>query len=209
MGGSKLVFRQLFDKESSTYTYLLADAETKEAMLIDPVLEQVERDLQIIDEMGLRLVQTPNTHCHADHITGSGKIKSLRPGVKSLIGADTGAAADVHLREGDTIKCGAIELRVLSTPGHTSSCSSYYMPPDGPDGVGRVFTGDALLIRGCGRTDLQEGDAKRLYGSVHSRLFTLPDDTLVYPAHDYKEKTHNPRLSKSQSEFEDIMANWA
>ncbi|WIA11128.1 hypothetical protein OEZ85_011271 [Tetradesmus obliquus] len=216
MGVSALIFRQLFDAASSTYTYLLACSETKEAILIDPVLEQVERDLQLIDELGLNLVQTPNTHCHADHITGSGKIKSLRPGVKSSISANSGAAADIQLQHGDTIKFGTLELRVLATPGHTSGCKSFYLPPVSPGSPGLVFTGDALLIRGCGRTDFQEGDAGLLYDSVHSKLFTLPDDTLVYPAHDYKgrtcssiaeEKAHNPRLSKNKEEFVEIMNN--
>ncbi|KAF6264196.1 beta-lactamase-like protein [Scenedesmus sp. NREL 46B-D3] len=161
-------------------------------------------------------MQTTNTHCHADHITGSGKIKSLRPGVKSSIAASSGAAADIQLQHGDSIRFGCLALRVLATPGHTSGCLCFHLQPASPRAAGLVFTGDALLIRGCGRTDFQQGDAGLLYDSVHSRLFTLPDDTLVYPAHDYKgltcstigeEKTHNPRLTQSREEFVALMAN--
>lgn len=212
---SDLVFRQLLDSASSTYSYLIADPTTKEALLLDPVLEQVERDLQIIDELGLKLTQTANTHCHADHITGSGKIKALRPDVTSAIAAASAAAADVKLSPGDTIKVGSLRLTCLATPGHTNGCMCFYLPPSEVR-TGLVFTGDALLIRGCGRTDFQEGDAGRLYDSVHSQLFKLPDSTLVYPAHDYKgrtassiaeEKAHNPRLTKSREEFVTVMDN--
>ncbi|KAF8068169.1 Ethe1 [Scenedesmus sp. PABB004] len=209
-----LVFRQLFDAASSTHTYLLADGDTKEAVLIDPVLEQVERDLQIVDELGLKLVQAINTHCHADHVTGSGKIKALVPGVRSSIAAASGAAADIKLAHGDAISFGGHRLEVIATPGHTSGCLSFHLPRRG-EAAGLVFTGDALLIRGCGRTDFQQGDAGQLYDSVHGRLFSLPPDTLVYPAHDYKgrtassigeERAHNPRLTKSRAEFVAIMA---
>jgi len=212
---SGLIFRQLFDAGSSTYTYLIADPDTKEALLLDPVLEQVERDLQIIAELGLKLTQTLNTHCHADHITGSGKIKALCPGVTSAIAAASKASADVHLSHGDVITVGGLTLSCLATPGHTDGCMCFYLAPgEGREGV--VFTGDTLLIRGCGRTDFQEGSASRLYESVHSQLFNLPDATLVYPAHDYKgrtassigeEKAHNPRLTKPKEEFVEIMDN--
>lgn len=203
----------MFDAASSTYTYLIADPVSKEAVLLDPVLEQVERDLQLIDELGLKLTQTANTHCHADHITGSGKIKSLRPGITSAIAAASTAAADVQLTHGDIIAVGSLKLACLATPGHTNGCMSFYLPGAGAR-VGMVFTGDALLIRGCGRTDFQEGDAGKLYDAVHMQLFNLPDSTIVYPAHDYKgrtassvgeEKAHNPRLTKSREEFIHLM----
>eukprot|EP00775_Hariotina_reticulata_P006637 gene6637-6864_t len=206
----------LFDSASATYTYLLADPHSKQAVLIDPVLEQVERDLQIIDELGLELSTAANTHCHADHITGTGKLKALRPGVTSRISAAANTDADVKLQEGDTINVGSLSLQCLATPGHTDGCMSFYLAPLGPAGVGMVFTGDALLIRGCGRTDFQQGNAGLLYDNVHSKLFTLPEDTLVWPAHDYKgrtcssiaeEKQHNLRLTKPRDEFIDIMAN--
>lgn len=204
------IFRQLFDTSgSSTYTYLLGDPVSKDAILIDPVLEMCNRDLEMVDDLGLTLKYVVNTHCHADHVTGSGKIKTLRPGVQSVISAQSGAVADLKVGHGDRVKFGGLQLEVRATPGHTNGCLSYVF--------GRsVFTGDALLIRGCGRTDFQEGSAETLYESVHSQLFSLPDDTVVYPAHDYKgrmcstigeEKRLNPRLSKSLSEFVEIMGN--
>eukprot|EP00193_Tetraselmis_chui_P014649 CAMPEP_0177776814 /NCGR_PEP_ID=MMETSP0491_2-20121128/14927_1 /TAXON_ID=63592 /ORGANISM="Tetraselmis chuii, Strain PLY429" /LENGTH=242 /DNA_ID=CAMNT_0019295657 /DNA_START=339 /DNA_END=1067 /DNA_ORIENTATION=+ len=209
-----VVFRQLFDAQfgSSTYTYILADAETKEAVLIDPVLELVDRDLTLIDQLGLKLLYAINTHCHADHITGTGAIKKRLTSVKSGIAKAAGAKADIFYEPNDVITVGSLELKVLATPGHTSGCVSYYTPAAG----GMVFTGDALLIRGCGRTDFQQGSAETLYQSVHDQLFTLPDNTRVFPAHDYKgqtsstigeEKQYNPRLSKSVEEFVEIMAN--
>lgn len=143
-------------------------------------------------------------------------MQALRPEVRSVIGAASGAAADVHLQHGDTIKVGGLQLQAIATPGHTSGCLSYYLPPTGPGTVGMVFTGDALLIRGCGRTDFQQGDAELLYSNVQSKIFTLPDDTLIYPCHDYKgrlnssvgeEKAYNPRLTKSKEEFVQIMQN--
>jgi len=209
-----VIFRQLFDAQfgSSTYTYLLADPETKDAVLIDPVVELVDRDLQFVKELGLNLVYGINTHCHADHITGTGELKKKVPGMKSGIAEASGAKADIFYKPGDTIKVGSIEIEVRATPGHTSGCISFYTKANG----GMVFTGDAVLIRGCGRTDFQEGDSTTLYKSVHEQIFTLPDSTKLYPAHDYKgrtvstvgeEKAHNPRLSKSLEEFVEIMAN--
>jgi len=210
---------QLFDGPkpqgggSATYTYILADSKTKEAIIIDPVLEQVDRDLEVISSQGLTLTQALNTHCHADHITGTGELKKRVGGLRSAISAASGAKADVMLKEGESIcwSDGRPLLRVLSTPGHTNGCVSFVCEP-----LGAVFTGDVLLIGGCGRTDFQEGSAADLYDSVHNKLFTLPDDTIVYPAHDYKgrlrstiktEKTTNPRLTKSKEEFAQIMAN--
>jgi sulfur dioxygenase len=208
-----VVFRQMFEKESSTYTYLIADAETKEAVLIDPVRETVDRDLALISDLGLKLVYAINTHCHADHVTGTGLIKQRLPDVKSGIAAAARAKADILYEPGDRIRFGTCELLVLATPGHTDGCLSYYTTAGG---VGRVFTGDALLIRGCGRTDFQGGDAGKLYESVHTQILSLPEDTVVYPAHDYKgltsstvgeEKRLNPRLTKSKDDFISLMGN--
>lgn len=207
-----MLLRQLFDAQSSTYTYLLWDSNTLESILIDPVVEQVDRDLGFIKELGLNLVYAVNTHCHADHITGSGEIKKRLPHVKSVIAKASEARADILLEEGDVVNVGQHQLKALFTPGHTNGCVTYYTPCNG----GMAFTGDTLLIRGCGRTDFQQGSAPRLYDSVHEKIFTLPDETLVYPAHDYKgrtvstvweEKKWNPRLSKTKEEFVDIMAN--
>lgn len=216
-----IIFRQLFDGASSTYTYLLADPLSRDALLIDPVLEQVERDLEIVDDLGLNLVELLNTHCHADHITGTGKIKALCPGARSAIAAAAGAAADVQLRDGDHIRCGALTLHAIATPGHTSGCMCFYLAPPPAAGAaaagnatGMLFSGDALLIRGCGRTDFQQGSAGTLYDSIHRKIFTLPDATLVFPGHDYRgrtassvgeERAVNPRLTRSREEFVALM----
>eukprot|EP00038_Savillea_parva_P006484 m.164073 g.164073 ORF g.164073 m.164073 type:complete len:392 (-) comp12376_c0_seq1:380-1555(-) len=208
---SYLIFRQLFDRESCTYTYLLADAKTKEAVLIDPVDTLVDRDLGLIDELGLTLTHCLNTHVHADHITGSGLIKERLTSVKSVLGSGAKPAiADEYLDDGDTLAFGAFHLMALSTPGHTDSCTSYVLGDSS-----RVFTGDTLFVRGCGRTDFQQGSSDKLYDSVHKKLFTLPDACAVYPAHDYKgrtvstigeEKRFNPRLTKSKEEFIELMS---
>ncbi|CAK8534873.1 unnamed protein product [Lathyrus sativus] len=216
---SKLLFRQLFEKESSTYTYLLADAShaDKPALLIDPVDRTVDRDLSLIQELGLKLVYALNTHVHADHVTGTGLIKSKVPGVKSVISKASGATADVYVQQGDKIHFGDLYLEVRATPGHTLGCLTY-VTGDGPDQPQprAAFTGDTLLIRGCGRTDFQGGSSENLYKSVHSQIFTLPKDTLLYPAHDYKgfsvstvgeEIQYNPRLTKDEETFKNIMAN--
>ena len=208
-----VVFRQLFERESSTYTYLLGCAETRECLLIDPVLETMERDLQVIDDLGLTLKLCVNTHCHVDHITGSGEIKKLREGVKSVISKRAGAMADVLIDEGDVVEVGtSVKLKCLSTPGHTSGCVSLVLG-DNTD----VFTGDALLIRGCGRTDFQGGSSETLFDGVTRKLLGgLPDACKVWPAHDYKgrmmstigeEKRLNPRLGagKTKEEFVQIM----
>lgn len=169
----------------------------------------VDRDLQLVEELGLSLEYVINTHCHADHVTGSGLIKTRLPGVKSVIAAASGAEADVKLAHGDRIQLGQdILIEARATPGHTAGCLSYVVD-------GMVFTGDTLLVRGCGRTDFQGGSSETLYESVHSQILTLPDSTLVYPAHDYKghhrstvgeEKSLNPRLTKSKEGFVEIMA---
>ncbi len=211
-----MIFRQLFDKESSTYTYLLGDEASRQAALVDPVVEHVERDLKLVAELGLRLVAVFDTHVHADHVTGAGTLRA-RTGARTHLSSRGGApCADVMLDEGVVVHVGAIAVRALATPGHTSGCTSLLV--EAPGARPRVFTGDTLLIRGCGRTDFQEGDAATLWRSVHEKLFTLPDDTLVFPAHDYRgytvstigeEKAHNPRLGGTMTAeaFLALMAN--
>ena len=201
--------RQLFDAETSTYTYLVWDEQTREAALIDTVDSQVERDLQLVEELGLSLKYTLETHIHADHITASGDIRQ-RLGTQAVVHRNSESnCADVLVSDGDSISLGNQTIMVLETPGHTDTCVSYRVD-------GTVFTGDTLLIRGCGRTDFQSGDAAILYDSIHDKLFSLPDDTLVYPGHDYRgfssstigeEKTHNPRLGKNRpkQQFVDLM----
>ncbi|XP_061406887.1 persulfide dioxygenase ETHE1, mitochondrial [Lethenteron reissneri] len=206
-----LIFRQLFEHVSSTYTYLLADADSREAVLIDPVLETVDRDLRIVNEIGVKLVYAANTHCHADHVTGTGMLKKKLSGCKSIISGDSGALADIHIKEGDTIKFGKFTLEVRSTPGHTDGCLTYVLSDHS-----MAFTGDALLIRGCGRTDFQQGDATKLYQSVHEKILSLPGDCALYPAHDYtgqtmstvaEEKKFNPRFTKPLPQFVELMNN--
>ncbi|XP_046835076.1 persulfide dioxygenase ETHE1, mitochondrial [Vespa crabro] len=205
------LFQQLFDPVSSTYTYLLADINNKDAILIDPVFEWADRDKKIIEELGLNLKYVANTHMHADHITGTGRLKSLLPGCRSMISRNSGAEADILLEPRDRIKFGRHYLVVIPTPGHTEGCVTYVC-----DEQGIAFTGDALLIRGCGRTDFQGGSSEILYKSVHENIFTLPSYYRLYPAHDYngrtvttvaEEKMLNPRLSKSLDEFVNIMNN--
>ncbi|XP_072930435.1 persulfide dioxygenase ETHE1, mitochondrial [Epargyreus clarus] len=202
-------FRQLFDTVSSTYTYLLGDMKTRDAVLIDPVLEHAERDATLVKDLGFKLVYAMNTHMHADHVTGTGKLKSILPGTKSVIGKSSGAQADVYVDDGEVVRFGGYELLAKSTPGHTNGCLTYICHDQS-----MAFTGDALLIRGCGRTDFQEGSSEKLYESVHTKIFTLPDHYTLYPAHDYKgqtattvweEKKYNPRLTKSLKEFIHIM----
>ena len=208
-----MLFRQLFDRETCTYTYLLADEASREAVLIDPVRELVDRDAALLDELGLELKYTLETHVHADHITGSGLLREKR-GSKSVLSHKGGApCVDMTVSDGDRIEFGGHSIEVRETPGHTEACVSYYVPEGG-----MVFTGDTLFIRGCGRTDFQEGDARTLYSSVHDKIFSLPDSTRVFPGHDYKgrtestvaeEKSFNPRLGggKSVDEFVGIMDN--
>lgn len=209
-----MIFRQLFESEASAYTYLLACEQTGQALLIDPVLETAERDLGVIHELGLRLECTIETHIHADHVTGAGRLRALcgsKAGFPAASGAD---CVDFTIAEGEPIALGNLEVRPLFTPGHTDDHHSYVV--ESRDAA-RVFTGDALLIEGCGRTDFQNGDAATLYRSVHEKIFALGDDALIYPAHDYnqrhvssvgQEKARNPRLGggKSIEEFIGIMA---
>eukprot|EP00871_Galdieria_phlegrea_P004380 jgi/Galph1/4943/GphlegSOOS_G3682.1 len=218
-----LLFRQLFDRESFTYTYLLADLRESEkpAVLIDPVDTQVQRDAQLITELGVTLKYGMNTHVHADHVTGTGLLKKHFPSAQSVISKASQAKADVHLEPFERIFFGNFYLEARPTPGHTSGCVTYVLVNNKPQATiagehimyyvpSMAFTGDALLIRGCGRTDFQQGNAEQLYESVHKQIFTLPGDTLLYPAHDYygrtittveEEKKWNPRLSKDKDNF--------
>lgn len=209
-----MLIRQLFDRETWTYTYLLGDLEASKAVVIDPVAGQVERDLRLLDELGLELRFTLDTHVHADHVTGSGLLRE-RVGAKSVVAQSEGVAcADVGVVDGDKVSFGRYEIEARATPGHTGGCISYVVRDEAKT---YAFTGDTLLIRGCGRTDFQAGDAKTLYRSVHTKLFSLPDDTVVFPGHDYKghtsstigeEKAHNPRLKlgTSEAQFVQIMS---
>ncbi|MCE9668196.1 MBL fold metallo-hydrolase [Myxococcus stipitatus] len=204
-----MIFRQLFDSESSTYTYLIGDEATRQAVLIDPVLEQADRDLKLVAELDLTLTHVLDTHVHADHITASGVLRERTRA--TVVGSVGGAGcADVQVRHGDEVRVGQLVFRVLATPGHTDDSISYLLGD-------RVFTGDALLVRGNGRTDFQNGNARQLYESLTRVLFSLPDETLVYPAHDYQgrtvtsiaeEKRHNPRVAgRSEAEFIHVMEN--
>jgi len=179
-----MLFRQLFDPETSSYSYLLADEQTREAVLIDSVREQVERDVELIAELELRLVAALETHVHADHVTGAGLLRD-RLGCRIVVGARTGVlTADRRVAEGDVVRFGRHGLEVRETPGHTEGCVTYVCGEEG-----MAFTGDALLIRGCGRTDFQQGNAAALYRSVRDKILALPDATRLYPAHDYKGRT--------------------
>ncbi|MEL6139292.1 MAG: MBL fold metallo-hydrolase [Cyanobacteria bacterium J06628_6] len=192
-----MLFRQLFDRESSTYTYLIADPNTREAVLVDPVLEQVERDLKLLRELGLTLVYCLETHIHADHITGTGTLRD-RTGCQGLVPKNAQAAcASGYISDGQMLTVGSVEIKAIETHGHTDNHMTYWVNGD------RVLTGDALLIRSCGRTDFQSGNPGTLYDRITQQLFALPDETLVYPAHDYRghtvstigeEKRFNPRL---------------
>jgi glyoxylase-like metal-dependent hydrolase (beta-lactamase superfamily II) len=204
-----MIFKQLFEPVSSTYTYLLGCEETGQAMLIDAVLPAWQRDLAELNKLGMKLVYTLDTHIHADHITAARKLK-LEAGSRIAHPAvDHLACVDMPLEEGKLLDLGSIRLKPLFTPGHTDGHHAYRVGD-------RVFTGDALLIDACGRTDFQNGDAPTLYRSVHDKLFSLPEDTLVYPAHDYQgrrvssigqEKMRNPRLGgdKPLAEFVKIL----
>lgn len=204
-----MLFRQLFDRETCTYTYLLADPQLRKAVIIDPVVELVDRDSQFIRELGLDLVLAIDTHVHADHITGAGLLHE-RFGCHTVVSEAAGATADKRVADGDTLEFGRQALEVRLTPGHTAGCMSLVTHDRA-----RVFTGDALFVRGCGRTDFQGGSAATLYRSVVDRLFSLPDETFVFPAHDYRgrtvstigeERRCNPRLSgHTEAEFVTLM----
>ena len=177
-----LFFRPLFEKESLTYTYLLADSDTKEAIIIDAVAETQQRDIGLIEELGLDLKYIIETHVHADHITSSCPLKQKFTNAKIVLGeSNPVACADVLIKDGDNLQFGQYDITAMSTPGHTDGCMSFIVGD-------KVFTGDALLIRSCGRCDFQGGSAEKLFDSI-SRLFALPDETYVYPAHDYGGRT--------------------
>jgi len=204
-----MIFRQLFDSNSWTYTFLIADEDSREAVIIDSVREQAERDLKMLEEMDLKLKYAIDTHVHADHVTALALLRDAT-------GCETGYSvhgnvecADLSLKDNDCLSFGKYTLKVLETPGHTPGCISFVV-----DNI--VFTGDALLVRGCGRTDFPGGDATILYKSIKEKLLSLPDDTLVYPGHDYngvmastigEEKAHNARLALNEQDFVALMDN--
>jgi sulfur dioxygenase len=203
-----MFIRQLFDPESSTYTYLVADPAAGVAALIDPVLEQVDRDLALLRELGLSLTHVLDTHVHADHVTAAGRLRE-RTGALTCASTAGAPCVDVRLGHGDVIRIGDIPITALATPGHTDDGISYRIP-------GAVFTGDTLLVRGCGRADFQNGDAGQLHDSITRTLFALPDETIVYPGHDYRgqtastigeEKRWNPRIAgRDRAQFITLMA---
>lgn len=205
-----MIFRQLFDSETSTFTYILADENSKEAIIIDSVLENNQRDYKLIKELGLKPLYFLETHVHADHITGIHELKQYFPDAKSVSHENSGALSDILIKDSEEMVFGNYKIKAIYTPGHTNGCVSYYTD-------NKLFTGDTLLIRGCGRTDFQEGCPSKLYNSVKEKLLTLPENTIIYPAHDYKgmtctsvfeEKNFNPRFAnKTENEFIEIMNN--
>ena len=205
------MFRQLFDQETNTYTYLIADPDLKKALLVDPVLEQVERDLKLLKELGLTLRYCLETHIHADHVTGTDKLRAATGCLGMVPEHARASCADRHIKDGEILHLGAITIEAIATPGHTDSHMAYWVNNS------HVLTGDTLFVRGCGRTDFQSGDAGTLYDSVTQRLFTLPDGALVYPGHDYQghtvstigeEKRWNPRfVGRDRQNFIEFMDN--
>ena len=205
-----MIFKQVFDQKSSTYTYLIASSKGREALIIDPVLENVDDYINLLHELDLKLVKVIDTHIHADHITGASKLKDITQ-CSTIMGEHTPAeAVEIKVKDDELIKLDNIQLRALYTPGHTSDSFSFLMD-------NYLFSGDTLLINGTGRTDFQNGSAKDSYNSIFNKLLKLPDETLVYPAHDYKgekvstigkERKQNPRLQVSSvDEYIDIMNN--
>ena len=208
-----MVFRQLFDPASSTYTYLLGDAQSAEAVLVDPVLEHWQRDAALTRELGLTLVATLETHVHADHVTGAWWLKQEFGCATALAERGGTHGADRLLKHGDRVSFGTRYLNVRATPGHTDGCLSYVL-----DDQSLVLTGDCLLIRGCGRTDFQQGDSAMMFTSIRSQLFSLPGECLVYPGHDYRglsvssideERRLNPRVGDGigEDDFKGYMRN--
>lgn len=208
-----MIFRQLYEADSSTYTYLLSCPDTGETVLIDPVLDTAERDLKLLQEMQLSLTYSLDTHIHADHLTGARRLRELSGSRIAYPAIDELPCADIGVREGEPFRVGNIEIHPLFTPGHTDHHHAYVVEAGAQK---MLFSGDALLIDACGRTDFQSGDAAALYRSIHDKFFSLPDETLVYPCHDYEgrfvstvaqEKKRNPRLGggKSLEEFVGIM----
>jgi glyoxylase-like metal-dependent hydrolase (beta-lactamase superfamily II) len=209
-----MLLRQFFDANSSTYTYLIASGKGREALIIDPVKEQVPQYLVAIEQLELRLVRAIDTHTHADHVTGLGDLRDAT-GCATMMGEFTKAeCVSQSVREGELIDVDGIKLGALYTPGHTDESFSFVLNPQAPYAV---FTGDVLLIRGTGRTDFQNGDPEKSWDSIVNKLFRLPDETLVYPAHDYKgwtvstigeEKRFNPRIAgKTRAQYVEIMRN--
>ena len=205
-----MIFKQLFDSKSSTYTYLISSGNGREALIIDPVLENVNEYINILKELDLKLVKVIDTHIHADHITGASKLKD-QTNCTTIMGEQTPAnAVDLEVKDEEIIKLDQIEIKALYTPGHTSDSFSFLMND-------YLFSGDTLLINGTGRTDFQNGSAKDAYNSIFNKLLKLPEKTLLYPAHDYngekvssigKEKKFNPRLQvSSENEYVEIMNN--
>lgn len=208
-----MIFRQLFDSESSTYTYFLGDEASREAVIIDSVLEKTDRDLKLLAELGLTLKYVLETHLHADHITGASVLREktgARVGISKVAEV---SCADLALEDGAEIQLGKLKIRALATPGHTDTCMSFYV--EGKPGY--VFTGDTLFVRDVGRTDFQQGSNERMFHSVTEKLFRLPDDTFIYPAHDYRgnqvstvreEKAYNMKVggAKSFAQFKELMA---
>jgi glyoxylase-like metal-dependent hydrolase (beta-lactamase superfamily II)/rhodanese-related sulfurtransferase len=199
-----MIFRQLYDAVSSTYTYLLADEHSRQALLIDPVFEQIHRDLALLRELNLALKVVVDTHAHADHVTAAWMLKQ-KTGCRIALADAVGAQqVDLPLKHGDLVELDGVSLEVRATPGHTNGCLSFVLSDQS-----MVFTGDALLIRGCGRSDFQEGDAARLFDSITRQIFVLPDNCAIYPAHDYsgrtrssvaEEKAFNPRVGGNANE---------
>jgi len=210
-----MIFKQLFEPDSCTYTYLLGCEETGESVLIDPVIDTVERDLEVIHSLGLKPSFTLETHVHADHLTGARKMRALSSSQIVVPKMDQLSCADLGVEEGSVFQVGNLQLHPLFTPGHTSTHHAYLIKSNTQT---LLFSGDALLIEACGRTDFQSGDPSALYNSIHKKFFTLEDETLVYPGHDYEgrqittigqEKQRNPRLgnNKSEQDFVHIMNN--
>ncbi len=211
MSKHSLYVKQMFDRDSCTYTYLLVDPKTHQGAIIDAVKEQLERDLRFIEELGIELLYIIETHIHADHISSAGYIRQKTGAQIVYSQAAAVKSIDVELKDGDELPLGHYHIKAISTPGHTQGCMSYYVD-------GMAFTGDSLLIRGCGRTDFQRGSSKELYNSITRKLFSLADNTVIYPGHDYngntcstigEEKQWNPRIGiqKSLNDFLQIMQN--
>ena len=209
-----MIFRQLSEPESSTYTYLIGCPETGRCLLVDPVIETAERDLAVIQELGLNLEMTLETHIQADHVSSAGRLRALTGCKVAYPAMEALACADIGICEDEPVLVGSIALRPIFTPGHTDTHYSYFLDAGG---LPRLFTGDALLFDGCGRTDFQNGSTETLHHSVRTKIFSLSDDTLIYPAHDYQhrhvstvaqERERNPRLSDGVSleEFIEVMA---
>ena len=205
-----MIFKQVFDKKSSTFTYLIASSEGREALIIDPVIENVDNYIQLLNELDLKLVKVIDTHIHADHVTGASKLKDKTKCI-TIMGDHTPAdSVEIKVKDGELIKLDQLELRAIYTPGHTSDSFSFLMN-------NYLFSGDTLLINGTGRTDFQNGNAKDSYDSIFNKLLKLPDETLLYPAHDYKgenvstigkEKKLNPRLQvENVNQYIEIMNN--